>query len=375
MIDTIRIKSPYISHDIAEDIKNQCSLKQEINLKNGDVVYQITTYKLKNTYDSRVSIRLMTEEWVTKYDFNVMKNVTYLVECEPYLIVECSLHKFVLGHNVYGGSDNLDLQLKYLIYRLNVEFNIELPCYKTWNIIRLDYAIIFEFEAADDVKKYIETLNNTVYSRRKSLKFNNTGCYFPGSTTTLKFYHKGSEFYKHDYKRLKYYMNDFELIQLKYKADKILRIEVEIKNRKLKHDFEKDKIFVDDIKIDYLRDIMKTEINKILKLTDDDIKVVRKVVEVRNRLEVKYNSSLANNLMGLWYQLTLFSEDEVKKTMSKSTFYRQRKQLIEAGVTWIGSDVVLVENIESDYFVPSFENKYYNDFVDSKFEDIYKLVM
>ena len=46
-------------------------------------------------------------------------------------------------------------------------------------------------------------LGNSYFSRRKLKKFNDTGLYWSGSTTTLKLYHKGAEFKTHDRNRLK----------------------------------------------------------------------------------------------------------------------------------------------------------------------------
>lgn len=357
MIDTIKLKSPYISEDIAKKFEDKALTRLCIDNTNDSILYLFTSLSLKGSFDNRISIQVKREEFFSYYDLRTLKTITSLRPCKPYLIIELSLHKFFLGHNVYGFDDNLKFQVSYFINFLEEIFIVNLPSYKYFEIIRLDYALVFDLGSLENVKNYIYSLNGCNYSRRKALKFSDTGIYFPGSTTTLKFYSKGEEFKKHDFKRLKKVLKYNELIELQEKANKILRVEIEVKSKKFKYDFGKN-LKVGDFKMAYIIDLFDVELEKVLKETQSDLKVVRSSQDVKSRLQSFYSSNLANILIGFWYQLTIFGEKEVKNSVPKSTFYRQKKQLTDAGVTWLGTDLDIKKNFNVLDFVPNRKNCY-----------------
>jgi len=69
---------------------------------------------------------------------------------------------------------------------------------------------------------------------------------------------------------------------------------------------------------------------------------VRTHLEVSRRLEQTYTPELANRLFGTWLQLAALGERVVKDKMSRPTFFRQRKQLVDAGCSWNAADVRVV---------------------------------
>ena len=68
---------------------------------------------------------------------------------------------------------------------------------------------------------------------------------------------------------------------------------------------------------------------------------VRLEREVSARLFEMYQPQLAGSLYGLWVRLSAHGEKEVRKGMTRRTFYRQRSQLLEAGCSWAGTDIVI----------------------------------
>lgn len=350
MIDTIRIFSEPIDEVLASRIESLSRVKLCFDKKINLLEYEFSSFTLQNTYDSKLLLRVARKSWVSVVGHDG-KKITVLKDCKPFLILECSIHKFIVGHNVYGGSDELLPQVKYLLNCLSSEFALEFPDVSKWYLERLDYALAFKFKSLDDVKFYIRSLNNSSYARRNALKFGDTGCYFPGSTTTLKFYAKGSEFKKHDKPRLSLHYKVNDLCNLQLLADCILRVELEVKKRKMISDFG-DVIKVVDFKSSYFSELFTKEVKKVVKIVDDDIKVVSTAQEVKNRIFENYDEKLANILLGFWYQLSVFGESEVRKSSSKSSFYRKRNQLFDIGVSWIGNDLIIDENKAKFDFMP-----------------------
>ena len=95
-IDTVKLRSPSLDEMTARFLEEQLILKTGIRLLDNEVLYEITAGELEGSWDSRVSFRVMREDWV-----NVNGRVG-LVACDPFFLVECSLHKFRHGQNVFG---------------------------------------------------------------------------------------------------------------------------------------------------------------------------------------------------------------------------------------------------------------------------------
>jgi II/X family phage/plasmid replication protein len=128
---------------------------------------------------------------------------------------------------------------------------------------------------------------------------------------------------------------------LQEQANRILRLETSIKARKLSEDHQGQKPQVGQLTQAYLERVHDREIARLLKEAQTDMNTVRTHLEVSRRLAHTYSPELADRLLGTWFKLSALGEDHVRKSMSKPTFYRQKKQLIEAGCSWNGTDVIL----------------------------------
>ena len=94
MYDTIEIISPVLSDKLIYDIKYKSMVTQRIDMETGEVMYQLTTSELKGSYDARLSVRVVSENRVK---------------------IGGSVHKFILGHNCFGGPKDLKKCCRYLV--------------------------------------------------------------------------------------------------------------------------------------------------------------------------------------------------------------------------------------------------------------------
>mgnify|MGYP007102227399 CR=1 FL=1 len=91
-----------------------------------------------------------------------------------------------------------------------------------------------------------------------------------------------------------------------------------------------------------LHNIADTELVKLMKEKEDDnMDIVRRSDLVLERLHQLYGTNQANALYSTWTKLVQFGEERTRETLSKATFYRHKKLLIEAGVSWLCSVVNL----------------------------------
>lgn len=329
-LDTITLKSPYIELDIADKVQNECVKRQGIDIKTGELLYEITTASLVGSYDNKISVKVENTEYVDGRN----------VPSKPYIVLEASVHKALLGHNVFGGPQDFQLSCDYLIKLVEKLIQVQLPDYKLWFLQRCDVAEVYELPSFEAVQEWFRGLNTADYPRRSVTRYGLSGIYAQGSTTTLKFYHKGVEFSKHDKSRLKNVFNDDKLMSLQAYANRIIRCELEIKARKLKYDFGHLPL-IGEVTNEYINNVHDVEVRRFLKEGVKMMLLVSNAHEVKARLYEMYTPALAGTLLGSWYQLTTLGEDSAKKSMSKATYYRHIKYLKDAAVSWHCTDVIL----------------------------------
>lgn len=335
-IDTIKMRHE-IKEDEAEKVINGCVRKMAYELESGDIRYDITTGELSGTYDSRISVRVWKDvEW--------------------YISVEGSLHKALLGHNVYGGTDDILAGTRYMHDLLQNIFEVKIRHEPgEWELMRIDEAEIYDMGSFEAVQDYIKALNMAVYPRREVKRYGTSGLAAYGQVSTTKIYHKGPEFWKNDRKRLSERGIDTGYIQ--ELANKILRVEVEVKSRKLKSLYGRYPK-IREVDIEMIKKIHDYEVMKLLKEGKSEYNQVKNTLDVKQRLFNLYTERMAASLLATWYQLSTVGENEVKKQMKKANYYKHLKMLKEAGVSWYGTDIVIVENerIPSD-FIPLRKDK------------------
>jgi II/X family phage/plasmid replication protein len=337
-IDTLGIFSEPITEQLAQHLEQQCVLRQGTDLRTGEILYRLTSGFLEGSHDHRICFRVERSRWKT-----VKKGPPVRAFCQPYVYLEGSVHKAILGHNVYGGPRDFQETARWLVDTMMVLFRVELPLASSWTLKRVDTSEVYQLPSYEAVSEYFRGLNASDYPRRQINRYGLSGLYAAGRTTATKFYHKGVEFAKHDRSRLKRLLSASQLNELQELANKLIRVEVEIKSEKLDYDFGCAPR-VEVIQNSYLDKVFDQETYRILRDGEKEMETVREARAVQCRLNEIYNSRLAGILFGTWFQLSALGEEAVKTSMKRATFYLQRKQLIEAGCDWHGTDVILKEH-------------------------------
>ncbi|MEM3318672.1 MAG: phage/plasmid replication protein, II/X family [Thermoplasmatales archaeon] len=353
MIDTIRIVSPYLTEQVADRIEKVARIRMGIDLELDAVLYTITTKELKGSWDSSISVQVKREKFRTDD-----RGIPYLSECEPYVIIEASIHKLVFGHNCFLGWDNFQESAKYLVEFTSKALEVKLPDYTRFEVHRIDVSENYDLGSKEAVYEWFRIMKLKKYPRRKPNTYYDNGLYFPGTSTTWKAYAKGDDFKKHDHKRIR-------LNKSKDIADKILKIsyniirfEIEIRLKKLRYDLDKKIIYVTDIEDDYLKELFEKENMKIIR-EGEDVKIVNQTYDVKNRLIASVSNRKARTLLGTWMQFSTLGEEMTKETMCKATYYKHRKQLVDLGISWVGTDISINEtNVLPIDFQPTINSKY-----------------
>ena len=351
MIDTIRFRTEYLDEDIIDIINTKMCVRQGIDFNTGENMYIIISNTLaENTYNRAITIKVERKEWQKQYSSRYEKMVACKVDSKPYIIIECSAHKILMGHNIYGGSDNIYASVALIIKRISELYDIPDSVFGNINnfeVLRMDFAKNFRIPS---VSKYIEFLNNCYYPRRNVVRRQNQSIYIVGTTTTIKFYDKFKEFKVHDYKKIK---ND-KLLEM---SKNILRVEVEFKRRKLKDEFESLKL--KDVNMGKIIKLYDSELNKIFKTkVIDGKKLVG--VDVYDLLCQNYSSQLATTLFASYNILLIGGIDKLFEKVPRSTAYRHIQSLKELGIYW-GNEVKLIysdERKEFVNFIPNTKSSY-----------------
>ncbi|MCG7218220.1 phage/plasmid replication protein, II/X family [Paenibacillus mucilaginosus] len=375
-IDTVRLRSPYITEEAAQLIESQSILRQGIDMSTGERIYSITTGDLDGSYDNRISIQVKRDEFVSvkgkQSGANTrIRGTAIKMPCKPYVEVEASVHKLFLGHNLWGGTDEFRLCCAHLIDTVEQSLGVELPIVDVWLVLRVDIAYIFRLMSGEAIEEFFYRMKNGYYPRRDVRHDGLHGLFSVSTTTMFKMYHKGPEFKKHDFPKLrkKEIFQTDELWDMLTTANDLLRVEVGIKGKKLKYDFNKThryehEPYVIDVTAEYLQSVYDKEVYKIMsegKKNDD--KIVRDKDEVHRRLHEYYKPRLAKTLFGAWLQMTTYGLEQYKEYASKSTYYRQKEQLEIAGVSFqLSNDTYELNGARKELlpqdFSPFRDNKY-----------------
>ena len=363
-IDTVKLRSPSIDEGTAIYLERQCILKQGVELSTGQVLYEITTGDLQGSWDSRISFKVCRDDWITDANGTLQQ-----VTCEPFVLVEASIHKFFYGQNVYGNPTDFQERCRLFINLLGEmlagdEYSSDeayklLPEPMKWQVRRVDWAEMFRLSPAAQTE-FFRALKNCKFPRRalKEAKYD-TAVHFPGKFTTFRIYGKGAEFKKHDYPRLKRSLTAYQIKQAEFNSESYswidkklsalqrlanyrLRVEVQVNSDKLNYDFKGRYPLVSEITDKYLVDIYQDQIFKLLREGKSEMQTVRTYDAVQARLNSLFGAKTANTLFAFWLKMSVRGEEVVRLDYSKSQFFSNRKRLVDSGISWHSSDVFVV---------------------------------
>jgi II/X family phage/plasmid replication protein len=356
-LDTVRLKTPSMSKQDVDRVNEQGISFQRVRMATGEFTKEpFTVTDLQGSFDARIMVKPMYHDWEKSKSGKLE-----LHPSRPYLIIECSIPKAFHGQNIYGAIEDFQdacARLQGLIERLT---GVTLPPVAKWVVQRIDWAENFALPY-QAVQEFFEGVYHIGFPRRKMQKHGNQSIFTPGSTTTVKLYHKGPEFEKHDRKHLyMVYRAAYQACRTKREkpnwaheqasrkvnalqrlANMRLRAEVEIHAEKFNYDFGH-MPKVSEITTEYLQAVFDKEMARLLREGAASIGKVRTSLAVRDRLESRYTPELAGLLHGFWFGLATHGEEDMKARSPRATFYRRRKQLVDSGVSWIGTDQQLIE--------------------------------
>ncbi|MDP9437194.1 MAG: hypothetical protein M3P49_00355, partial [Actinomycetota bacterium] len=362
MLDTVKLESPEISESAAAEVSRALVLRQGVDLESGEILYSVTAGQLRGSWDHSVSLRVMRERKVNVSEpvlgtGDKLGQVLYVrrhqetVACPPYLLLEGSVHKAAVGHNVYGGPESFSASCGFFVGLASDLLGVALPGAPEWLVRRVDSAEVYRL-GYEGCEAFIRNIHGADYARRSVQKYA-TGIMWPGSNSTLKMYMKGPEFTRHDSRRLSAFMDPDEVEELQREANGLVRVECEVKARMLRWWNADELPRVSEVPEDRIRAQHVTEVRRVLHEGGEQVKKVRNHREVSDRLHEVYGKRLGNLLYGTWSRLVLGGEAEARKALEKPTFYRHKKLIKEANCNWIGSDVFSVsEGLYPEDFRP-----------------------
>lgn len=181
--DTIKIKSPPMPFDLVKHIEQQCICRSGVDLASGAMLYEIFTGELSGSWDSRIRVVPMFQDW------QINKNgVSQLAPSRPYIFVEASVHKAMMGHNIYGGPTVFADSCAFLVNLVQQLLEVDLPDVMKWTVHRVDVAHVYNLRTAA-IKEFFDSISLRNFPRRqkKAAKYD-MAVHFPRKTTTVKFY-------------------------------------------------------------------------------------------------------------------------------------------------------------------------------------------
>lgn len=329
MIDTLRLKSPSLSPAAANALRDRAVHRWAMDATTGEELWHITTAELAGSFDHRILFRVEEDNSIT---------------------IEGSVHKLLLGHNIFGGSADPQACARFLVAGIERIAGVELPSADLWEVHKADWAQCYDLGTFEGVEGYFRAIQGVSYPRRKVSRHGFNSVHVPGRMTTLKLYHKGVEFSVNDRKRLYKLVKKrdlqirlADLEDLQDWANRLLRSEVSVR-RRLVEDFGKWPT-VAQVTGEYLQRIHDSEMARLVREGRTEMQTVRTYMEVKARLYAEYSELTARNLLGTWMQLSALGEEETKKGMKRSTFFLHRKQLVDAACSWHSSDIGKVAQI------------------------------
>lgn len=316
MIDTIKIVT-MVNKTVYQEISKNSIIKTSYHSNSGEIYYKIVNDRLEGSYSSSLSVRVGEG---AKYKFINMY----------YLEIEGSFHKIVKGYNSHNGFYNLISISKRLIDIVSYTYNVELPDLKHWFLQRIDIAVCYDLKENRNVREYINNLSLCNYPRRNLKFYQDESIYMTGATTTLKIYNKLLEFKKHDIKKLR--NTKFDIGKYLKTINGFIRFECEIKKKKLVDIYKSNYIRILEVNYKDLKEIWKVEFMKLIKMFENDLKIISDKKDIEKRLYTMYGARKASVLYNFYISIVVDGLREVKNRTSKSTYYRNIKELKNANI-------------------------------------------
>lgn len=319
-----------------------------MDTETGTVEWEFFTGEIRDSWDARIGLSLVDNEIVNRNGKPEKRRLEH-----PRLRVECSIHKAMMGHNVFGGPERFQPAVVWLVDELSEQMGCELPNAMEWQVQRIDWAEIFQFTA---MKEWFSQLKHLYYPRRgeSAIRWESTSFWVSTSMVFSKVYQKQAEFLAHDYSRVVRMQGEKQAEFLKQISENIIRCDVELRPRKIKaiHNVKGRDVYVREIDDDLLREVWVSEMGKILQFNEKVKESYCDTYSVSIQLmHSGFTPKKQMILFGTWQALSSLGEEHCKKMMPKATFLRHKKELKDLGITWASTDAMVVKD-ETVSWVP-----------------------
>lgn len=333
MIDTLKLLVPIEDASLLATLEGNLTRFRKEDLKKGETLFEF--------YSSNVNMG--------SYHRNVMLKSSKNPEG---LFVECSWAKYDKGNNVemIYPHDLLDIGER-LYVELCTYLDYALPPISTWPVYRLDVCYNWLFKDEDEAIYAMDFIQRIDYPRKKKLLWD-TSVMYQGSAYNIKFYLKGKEFWKHDFKEIEELDGDRSYF-LQQWAKRILRYEVGLRREYLSQFMGLKNVYLDDIaNDDVILDILEHFLGKVFFYINAKSTAEAEVSQI---LRENFSKTKAMTLY-TFYKGYFF--DEKMKAMylsgglNPSTIWRYKKALKQAGIGH-GLDTLEGKGILEQLVIPS----------------------
>jgi II/X family phage/plasmid replication protein len=308
MIDTVKF-SIIVNNEILENIKSQSyEIKKTNNLDNSPQF---------NFFNCPVDL--------PSYHRGI--NIFHDIYKENKIFIELSLPKFLMGNNIYMITPEQATSACESLRKILIDKFGAFPQVKNWLVTRLDLCYSWQLENEDAVISLLGIIRTFSYPRKKSIDFR-TSIYSHSEASTVKFYHKGTEFKQHDYKPISkiHLPTAFELLHL---SNNLLRFEIELRKKQLVKEFDNVELCVYNLfEEKTIIKILNKYFNK--QMNGNNTALTTNIDNYKKLINFCNTSSEAVHLYEFYKLLhSPIKEDRefLKHSYSKATFYRKKALL------------------------------------------------
>ena len=333
MIDTLKLLVPIKDLDILQKLEGNLTRFRKEDLNKGEVLFEFHSSNLElGSYQRKVMLKS------SKSPLG--------------LFVECSFAKYAKGNNVEMIYPHDLLAIGDRMYaELCRHLNYDLPSISTWKVYRLDVCYNWLFESEEEAVYAMDFIQRIDYPRKKKMLWD-TSVMYQGSAYNIKFYLKGKEFLKHDFKEIGEIDGERSFV-LQQWAKRILRYEVGLRRAYLSEFMGLKDVYLEDIKDDdTIQEMLKHFLEKVFFYINAKSTTEAEVSQI---LREHFSKTKAMKLY-VFYKGYFF--DEKTKAMylagglDRSTIYRHKKELKRVGIGH-GLDSLEGKGILEQLIIPS----------------------
>ena len=310
MIDTLKLLIPIKDLELLERLEGNLTRFRKEDLRKGQIEFEF--------HSSSVPLGTHHRKVMLKSTKNLLG-----------IFVECSFAKYSLGNNVEMiHPHDLPAIADQLHTELCQYLGIILPPINTWPVYRLDVCYNWLLDSHDEALYAMDFIQRIDYPRKKKYRWD-TSVMYTGTAYTVKFYLKGDEFLKHDYKELE----ENRAYVLQQWAKRILRYEVGLRRTYLTSFFGQKYVYLPEIaNDDTILDVLQHFLNRTFHYINPTSTTE---AEVSRILRENFSKTKAMNLY-LFYKGYFFDERTramyENGGMHRSTIYRHKRDLKRVGI-------------------------------------------